>query len=75
MKKLTIPMAAVALVLASAAFTAHAQTQAPGAAILHAQIKNATPIQKEINCRGWTGRMGCGPGWVWSRWAHRCVPC
>jgi hypothetical protein len=74
MKKLTMTLAAAALMLGSMALTASAQTHQLGAG-LHAQIQNATPIVTQAACNGWTGAMGCGPGWIWSGYYHRCVPC
>lgn len=74
MKKLTITVAAAALLLGSMALTAGAQTQQPGAASLHAQAQNATPITKAA-CMGWgrwcpPGRHRvCGPMRCW------CAPC
>jgi hypothetical protein len=74
MRKLTTWTAA-ALVLAASAVAAMAQTQSLGAARLHAQIQNATPIVKEAACRGFgpfcppgTTRR-CGPYRCW------CVRC
>jgi hypothetical protein len=75
MRKLTITLAATALVLGSMALAANAQNQQAGAASLHKLSQNMTPIHTPANCRGWTGRMGCGPGWIFSRRAGRCVPC
>jgi hypothetical protein len=70
-----MPLTAAALVLAVSAVAANAQTQAPGAARLHAQIQNATPIVKDVACRGFgpfcppgTTRR-CGPYRCW------CVRC
>jgi len=78
MRRLTMTLAAVAIALGSVALTANAQTQAPGAASLHAQLHNATPIIKAA-CNGMTGGHGCGPGWVWAcgPYGHncRCVRC
>jgi hypothetical protein len=78
MKKLALTLTAAALVLGINALTAGAQTQQPGAANLHAQIHNATPIVKQVACRG-PGRS-CGPGFVrrcgFPFAPHcRCVPC
>lgn len=75
MRKLTMTLTAAAFVLATMAIVANAQTQAPGAASFHAQIKNATPIVEQAACRGWGAH--CSPGWVWScgPWGCRCVPC
>ncbi len=64
MRKLTMTLTAAALVLGSMALTANAQTQQPGAAGLHAQIQNATPIVKQVACRGWGPH--CGPGFTWT---------
>jgi hypothetical protein len=73
MKKLTL--AAAALVLGSMALTANAQAQQLGAG--HAQLQNATPIVKQVACRGFGPR--CGPGFVWTCgpygrcWCRPCV--
>jgi hypothetical protein len=77
MKKLTMTLTAAALALGTLAVTASAQTQLLGAASLHAQIQNATPIITHIACNGTTGVFGCGPGWYWRNgrrgWAcYRC---
>ena len=71
MGKLAIGFAG-ALLLASLALTAHAQTQ--GAATIHAQAANATMIHKTA-CGGfgrWCPpgmRRVCGPARCW------CAPC
>jgi hypothetical protein len=78
MRKLTMALTAAALVLGTMAITADAQTQAPGAASLHAQLQNATPIITHAACNGTTGGYGCGPGWVRAcdGFGHcRCVRC
>jgi hypothetical protein len=73
MKKLTL--AAAALVLGSMALTAGAQAQQLGAG--HAQLQNATPIVKQVACRGFGPH--CGPGFVWTCgpyghcWCRPCV--
>jgi hypothetical protein len=78
MRTLTTTLTAAALALGTMALTANAQTQAPGAASLHAQIQNATPIKKAA-CNGMTGSHGCGGGYVWACGAYgqncRCVRC
>jgi hypothetical protein len=75
MRKLTVTLAAAALVLGSMALSASAQTQQSGANSLHSLAQNATPITKQAACRGW-GRW-CPPGWVrrCGPWRCRCVPC
>jgi len=75
MKKLTMTMTAAALALATMSLTAGAQTQQPGVAGLNKQLKNATPITTPVACGGFTGPYGCGPGWTWSAYWHRCVRC
>lgn len=77
MRKLTMTLTAAALVLGTMAISANAQTQAPGAASVHAQLQNATPIIKQAACNGTTGVYGCGPGWVrrCGYYGCRCVPC
>ncbi len=81
MRKLALTLTAAALVLGMTALTASAQTQSPGAANLHAQLHNFTPIVKQTACNGRWGPW-CGPGWIRRCWrgpfgvAHcRCVPC
>jgi hypothetical protein len=72
MGKIAITLAAAALLLGSVAWTAEAQTQ--GAANIHAQAQNATPIVKAA-CMGfgrWCPpgmRRVCGPARCW------CAPC
>jgi hypothetical protein len=70
MRKITLTLAAAALVFGSLA-VANAQTQ--GASSLNAQAQNATPIVKHTACRGWgrcpPGRFwACGPGGCFCRW-------
>jgi hypothetical protein len=75
MRKLTLKLTAAALMLGATALTANAQTQTPGAAGLHAQIKNATPIEKAA-CRGFGSH--CPPGYVWACGYYgrcACRPC
>jgi hypothetical protein len=70
--KLAMATTAAALLFVATALTANAQNQRLGSDGMHA-LKNATPIVHPIACRGWTGRHGCGPGWIWN--GRRCVPC
>jgi hypothetical protein len=74
MRKLTMTLTAAVLVLGSMAVAANAQNQNNGAFSLHAQIQNATPIQKAA-CGGWGPY--CPPGTVrrcgpWRCWCARC---
>ena len=69
MRKLTMTLAAAALMLGTMAIAANAQTQAPGAAGIEAQIKNYTPIEQAA-CRGF-GRW-CPPGFVRRCGPYRC---
>ncbi|HEX3939498.1 MAG TPA: hypothetical protein VHX43_18505 [Xanthobacteraceae bacterium] len=69
MRKLTLTLTAAALMLGVTAFAANAQTQAPGAAGIHAQVKDFTPIEKAA-CRGF-GRW-CPPGFVRACGPYRC---
>jgi len=76
MKKLTLTLAASALVLAATALTASAQTHQFGTS-LHGQIQNATPIVQQAACRGFGPH--CGPGFTWTCgpygrcWCRPCV--
>jgi len=74
MRRLTMTLAAAALVLGSMALSADAQTQQRGAASLNAQAQNATPI-RQAACRGY-GRH-CPPGFHWVCGPGRCwcAPC
>ncbi len=77
MRKITMTLAAAALVFGTMTVMASAQTQQPAAAGIHG-LKNATPIVKLAACNGWTGACGCGPGWISAcapRGCCRCVPC
>jgi hypothetical protein len=80
MRKLALTLTAATLVLGMTVLTASAQTQAPGAAGLHAQANNFTPMVQHTACGGF-GPF-CGPGWVRRCWRGpygyphcRCVPC
>jgi hypothetical protein len=59
MQKLTMTLTAAAFALGMMAINANAQSVATGAAGLHAQIQNATPIQKAA-CGGFGPY--CPPG-------------
>jgi hypothetical protein len=74
MRKFAMTVAAAAVVLGATAFAANAQAQYPGAGGFHAQIKNATPIEKAA-CQGWGPY--CGPGYtrVCGPYGCRCRPC
>jgi hypothetical protein len=73
MRKFTVTLTVVALVLGAMASQASAQQQLNGAACFRA-LKNATSIVKPAACNGETGYCGCGPGWV-SACAPRCCRC
>jgi Conotoxin len=74
MRKLTMTLTAAVLMLGTMAMAANAQTQAPGAAGLHAQIQNAT-LFKKAACNGWGPY--CPPGTVRRCGPYRCwcAPC
>jgi hypothetical protein len=69
MTKLTMTLAAAAVMLGSMAVGASAQTHLLGAG-LHAQIQNATPIVTQAACRGFGPH--CGPGFTWTCGPYRC---
>jgi hypothetical protein len=63
MRKIIVAVAAAALMIGSLAGAQTASaTQNPNGPTIH-----------PLDCRGTTGYMGCGPGWVWD--GARCVPC
>jgi hypothetical protein len=73
MKTLTLTLAAATLVLGATALSVNAQQLGAGA---HAQLQNATPIVKQVACRGFGAR--CGPGFVWACGPYGrcfCRPC
>ena len=75
MRKLAMTLTAAAFVLGTMAISANAQT-ASGAANLHAQIHNATPIVKQAACRGFGAH--CPPGYTWTCGYYGrcwCRPC
>ena len=74
MRKLTIALAAATLALGAMALPATAQTQQPGAASLHAQARNATPIH-EAACRGFGRHCPPGSHWVCGPMRCWCAPC
>jgi hypothetical protein len=67
MRKLTMTLTAAVLMLGTMAVAANAQSQ--GAASLHAQIKNATPIHRAA-CGGFGPY--CPPGFVRACGPYRC---
>jgi hypothetical protein len=67
MRKLTMTLTAAVLMLGTMAVAANAQSQ--GAASLHAQINNATPIHKAA-CGGFGPY--CPPGFVRACGPYRC---
>lgn len=69
MRKLTMTLTAATLALGAMAVAANAQTQGRGAAGLHAQLQNATPIEKTA-CRGYGPH--CPPGFTWTCGAGHC---
>jgi hypothetical protein len=69
MRKLTMTLAAAAFALGTMAVSAHAQAQYSGATAFHAQIRNATPIEKAA-CRGFGPY--CPPGYVRACGPYRC---
>ena len=69
MRRLTKTLTAAALILGTMAVAANAQTQSPGAASFHAQIKNATPL-KLAACGGFGPY--CPPGFTRACGPYRC---
>ncbi len=72
MRKLALTLAAVSLALGTMALGANAQTQQLGAANLHAQAKNFTPVETQVACRGYGPHCGPGFTWVCGPYGHRC---
>lgn len=80
MRKIASAIATAAFMTVSLLVTA--QT-AHGAATNNDTVISTQPAQppaptvKPLDCRGGTGGMGCGPGWIWRDgwrgWA--CYPC
>jgi len=70
MRKLALTLAATSLVLGTMALSAGAQTQ--GAANLHAQVNNFTPVETQVACGGFGPH--CRPGWTWvcGPYGHHC---
>ena len=74
MRKLTMTLAAAALILGAIASQASAQNVNRGALCPANALKNATPIITQAACNGWTGGCGCAPGWI-SACRDRCCRC
>ena len=72
MRKLTLTLTAAALALGTMALTANAQTQQPGAASLHAQSQNFTPIIKQAACNGYNRSLWLRPGMDLGAAGGRC---
>ena len=77
MKKLALSLTTAALILGINVLSGNAQTQAPGAANLHAQIQNTTPIVKQVDCRGGRQKGACPPDFIkkCGPAACKCVRC
>ncbi len=69
MRKFAMTLAAAALVLGVTSMAAKAQAQYAGAAGIHAQLKNATPIEQAA-CRGFGPY--CPPGYTRVCGPYRC---
>ena len=77
LRKLTMTLTVAALILGAIASQASAQNVNRGAICPANALKNATPIVTQAACTGWTGRCGCGPGFISACRDRccRCVPC
>jgi hypothetical protein len=71
-RKLSMALAAAALMLGALVLQASAQTQLRGAACIRA-FNNATPMVRLVGCRGRTGYCGCGPGWIINQSISSCT--
>jgi hypothetical protein len=74
MRNLAITLITTVFMLGAMALQASAQNVNRGAICPANALKNATPIVTEVACRGWTGRCGCGPGFI-SACRDRCCRC
>jgi hypothetical protein len=76
MRRFALRMAATTLVLGVTAWSASAQTQQRGASSLHAQLKNATPIETAA-CKAKDAHCPAGAQWVCAPYGQRCycAPC
>jgi hypothetical protein len=78
MRKFGMTVAAAAMTMGTLAMSPLAQAAqvapTPPSPILDAQP--SAPVQL-FDCRGTTGDMGCGPGWIWhDGWrGFACYPC
>ena len=80
MRKIATALA-VATLMAGPVLTAPAATAAQPAndttTVTQPVPMPAQPKVQALDCAGWTGNMGCGPGWFWRDgwrgWA--CYPC
>jgi hypothetical protein len=78
MRKITMTIAAAAVLAgtfgaAPAAQAGQVTTPRPDPVL---NTQPSTPVQP-LDCEGTTGRMGCGPGWIWrDGWrGNACYPC
>lgn len=81
MKRLAMTIAAAGVIAGSlaGAQAANAAATSPNTNTVTAPARPVTPVPiiTALNCVGWTGVEGCGPGWFWRDgwrgWA--CYPC
>ena len=80
MRRIAMAIAAAGIVAGSLACTqtataASTANTVPAPAVPMPSIP--TPIISALNCAGWTGVEGCGPGWFWrDGWrGWGCYPC
>jgi len=74
MRRFTMTFIA-AVAMSTFAMTANAQSQAAGAANLHALAQNATPIISKTACRGWGPYCPLGYTRACDPWHCWCRPC
>ena len=78
MRKIAMTIAAAALTIGTFTMTPLAQAAqvAPTPPRPVVNTQPSAPVQM-MDCAGTTGRMGCGPGWIWhDGWrGYACYPC
>ena len=80
MRRIAMTIAAAGVIagsLAGAQPAGAAATNTNTVTVTPARPSTPTPIIAALNCAGWTGVEGCGPGWFWrDGWRGLgCYPC
>ncbi|MGI9125272.1 MAG: hypothetical protein ACR2JM_11060 [Mycobacterium sp.] len=77
MRRISTAIAVAGIAFGSLAGAATANAAATDNNVVAPRPTLPVPIITALNCAGWTGVEGCGPGWFWrDGWrGWTCYPC